>query len=312
MRIAFFGTPASAVPYLRALNGAGHDPVAVVSQPDRPAGRGRKSRPSPVREAAEELGLTVLTPESAADVEFIEVLRGHAPELGVVVAYGQILRPDLLELPPAGFVNVHYSLLPALRGAAPVYGALLRGLDVTGVTIQHMAEELDAGDIILRREVPIAENDTRGTLTDRLTDIGVDLLLQAVSLIAAGAAPGTPQDHSTATYVGRVTAGDCRIDWGAPAGDIRNLVRACTPWPGAWSTLRGRRLKVQAVNVVQSSLSEGGREGELVEVTSKGGPVVAAGGGAVEIVHLQPEGRQSMSGGEFLRGARLDIGDRFE
>ncbi len=312
MRIAFFGTPPPAVPYLRALVAAGHDIVAVVTQPDRPAGRGRKPRSSPVRRAAEELGLRVMTPESAAQPEFIESLARLKPQLGVVVAYGQILRPRLLEVPDAGFINVHYSLLPKLRGAAPVYGALREGLSKTGVTIQFLAEELDAGDIILQEEVAIREEDNRGTLTERLTEIGVDLLLEAIALIERGEAEPRPQDHEAATYVGRVTTDDCRIDWSAPAEDIRNLVRACTPWPGAWCTLRGRRLKVLDVNIVQNKLSEEGEPGEIVEMPKGSGPIVRAGRGAVELVCLQPEGKQPMSGAEFLRGARLEIGDRFE
>ncbi len=312
MDVAFFGTPPPAVPYLRALVDAGHEVVAVVTQPDRPAGRGRRPTPSAVRVTAEELGLPVLAPQSASDEAFIAALDARRPQLGVVVAYGQILRRELLDLPPAGFINVHYSLLPELRGAAPVHGALRRGLTVTGVTIQYMALELDAGDIILQRELPIAEDDDRGTLTDRLTEIGVPLLLEAVALIEAGKAPRIPQDHAAATWAGRVTTDDCRIDWAAPADEVRRLVRACTPWPGAWCRVRGRRLKVGAVKVRQETLRRGGTPGEIVEILDDGGPVVRVGEGAVEIVRVQPEGRRPMSGAEFLRGARLAIGDRFE
>ena len=312
MRIAFFGTPPPSVPYLRALIDAGHEVAAVVTQPDRPAGRGRTPTPSPVRVAAGQLGLPVLTPESASGDAFIVALDARRPRLGVVVAYGQILRRTLLELPPAGFINVHYSLLPELRGAAPVYGALRRGLASTGVTIQWMALELDAGDIMLQRELAIGADDDRGTLTDRLTGIGVPLLLEAVARIEAGAALRTPQDAAAATYVGRVTPDDCRIDWSAPADEVRRLVRACTPWPGAWCRLGGRRVKVQAVRVGQKLLSGEGSPGEIVEMPEGGGPLVRVGEGAVEIVRLQPEGRQPMSGAEFLRGARLAIDDRFE
>lgn len=312
MRIAFFGTPPPAVPYLRALVAAGHDVVAVVTQPDRPAGRGRKPRSSPVRRAAEEIGLRVMTPESAAQPEFIESLAQLRPQLGVVVAYGQILRPQLLEVPEAGFVNVHYSLLPKLRGAAPVYGALRQGLRKTGVTIQFLAQELDAGDIILQKEVAISEDDNRGTLTERLTEVGVDLLLEAIALIERGEVTPQPQDHAAATYVGRVTTDDCRIDWSAPADDINNLVRASTPWPGAWCIIKGRRLKVLKVDIVQNILSEEGEPGEIVEMPKGRGPIIQTGEGAVELVCLQPEGKQPMSGAEFLRGARLEIGDRFE
>lgn len=311
MRVAFFGTPPPSVPYLQALHRSEHELVAVVTQPDRPAGRGRKMRASPVRRAAQEAGLDVLTPERAGDAQFIDALAEREPELGVVVAYGEILPPRLLELPEAGFINVHYSLLPRLRGAAPVYGALREGLETTGVTVQYMAQELDAGDIVLQREVPIEPDDNRGTLTERLTDVGVTLLLEAMALIAAGDAPGRAQEHEQATSVGRVRSDDCRIDWSAPAREIRDLVRACTPWPGAWCMLGDTRIRVQSVNVVQDSLSEEGRPGEIVEMPHDGGPVVSTGRGRVQIERLQPAGRQSMSGGDYLRGARLEPGDRF-
>ncbi|MFW5867387.1 MAG: methionyl-tRNA formyltransferase, partial [Armatimonadota bacterium] len=181
MRIAFFGTPPPSVDYLDALADGEHEVVAVVTQPDRPAGRGREMRPSPVKERAIELGIEVLTPEDASADAFIDALAELNPELGVVVAYGEILVPRLLELPPEGMINVHYSLLPELRGAAPVYGALRQGLERTGVTIQHMAEKLDAGDVILRREIQIADDDNRGTLTARLTEIGVEAMMDAIS-----------------------------------------------------------------------------------------------------------------------------------
>jgi len=286
--------------------------VAVVTQPDRPAGRGREMRPSPVKKRALGLGLPVLTPEDASDVTFIDELKKTGFELGAVVAYGEIVVRELLETPPEGLINVHYSLLPALRGAAPVYGALRQGLDRTGVTIQHMAEKLDAGDIILQREIEIAGDDNRGTLTERLTEVGVQALLDAIALMETGEASRTPQDHEVATYVGRVQTDDCRIDWSMAAEELRNLVRACTPWPGAWSVLDDDRVKVQDVAVVQNVLRHEGTPGEIVELPSAGGPVLACGEGAVQIQRLQPAGKKEMSGEEFLRGARLDVGERFD
>lgn len=312
MRIAFFGTPEPAARYLEPLVRAGHELVAVVTQPDRPAGRGRQPRPSPVRQVAEELGLRVMTPEDAADPEFLDQLRALAPEVGVVVAYGQILRTELLTLPPRGFLNVHYSLLPAFRGAAPVYAALRAGLSETGVTVQYMARRLDAGDILLQRRVPIADDDNRGTLTEKLTAVGIEALIEALELLQSGRAPRTPQDEGRASYVGRVATEDCRIDWSAPAEAICNLVRACTPWPGAWCTLRGKRLKLTAVRKVQEALNAGREPGTFVEIGNGGGAVVLTGQGGIELLRVQPEGRREMSGDEFLRGARLAIGDRFE
>lgn len=312
MRIAFFGTPPPAVAYLDALADSSHELVVVVTQPDRPAGRGREVRPGPVKERAEQLGIRVITPETPADPAFIDAIAAADPELGVVVAYGEILRPKLLKLPAEGFINVHYSLLPELRGAAPVYGALRQGLERTGVTIQHMAEKLDAGDVILRREIEITDDDDRGTLTERLTQIGVGALLDAIDMIAAGTAPRVPQDERCATYVGRVQSEDCRIDWTRPADEVRDLIRACTPWSGAWCMLHGDRVRVQEVAVAQNILTNEGTPGEIVELPLAGGPVVACGDGAVEVRRLQPAGRREMTGDEFLRGARLEVGDRFE
>ncbi len=312
MRIVFFGTPEAAVPYVGAIAEAGHEIAAVVTQPDRPAGRGRKSRPSAVKEAALEMGLPVLAPESAADGEFVAQVEELAPEVGVVVAYGQILKLALLTVPSVAFVNVHYSLLPLLRGAAPVYGALRQGFTETGVTVQHLARKMDAGDIIVRRTLAILPEDNRGTLTERLTAIGTGALVEALGLVASGEAPREAQDHEQATVVGRVMPEDCRVDWTAPATEIERLVRACTPWPGAWCMLGDRRIKLTDVAVIQKTLSGGGRPGSLVEVSNEGEPVVMTGGGELAIAHLQPPGKRAMSGGEFMRGARFAVGDKFE
>jgi len=310
MRVVFFGTPELAVPYLDAICAAGHEVLAVVTQPDRPAGRGRRLRPSPVKQAARQRGLRVLEPQKASDRQFIAGIRQLAPDLGVVVAYGQILRPALLQTASLGFVNVHYSLLPEFRGAAPVYAALRAGLTETGVTVQYMAEQLDAGDIILQRVVPILDDDDQGTLTARLTAVGVELLVQALELLAEGRAPRVPQEHARATMVGRIEPEDCRIDWTWSAAEIRNLVRACTPWPGAWCMWSGRRLRVERVAVVQNDLKHGGEPGEVVEIDRRWGPVICTGAGYLVIEQLRPEGRRSMTGAEFLRGAHMQVGDR--
>ncbi len=312
MRIVFFGTPEVAVPYLGAITDAGHEIAAVVTQPDSRGGRGRKSRPSAVKEAALEMGLPALGPESAADAEFVAQVAELAPEAGVVVAYGQILKRALLAVPSEAFVNVHYSLLPLLRGAAPVYGALRQGLRETGVTVQHLARKMDAGDIILQRTLEIMPEDNRGTLTDRLTEIGTGTLVEALELIASGEAPREVQDHEQATVVGRVVPEDCRVDWNAPATETERLVRACTPWPGAWCMLGERRIKLAEVRDIQKTLSGEGNPGSLVELCSDGTPVVMTGGGGLAITRLQPPGKQAMSGEEFMRGARLAVGDMFE
>ncbi len=264
----------------------------MVTQPDRPAGRGRKSQPSAVKEAALKTGLPVLTPESAADAEFIAQMAELAPEVGVVVAYGQILRRALLTVPSLAFVNVHYSLLPLLRGAAPVYGALRQGFAETALEI--------------------LPEDNRGTLTERLTGIGTVALVEALGLVASGEAPREAQDHAQATVVGRVMTEDCRVDWTAPATEIERLVRACTPWPGAWCMLGERRIKLAEVRIIRKTLSGEGKPGSLVELCSDGTPVVMTGNGGLAITRLQPPGKRAMSGEEFMHGARLVVGDEFE
>ncbi len=312
MRVVFFGTPEVSVPYLHAIAGAGHEIAAVVTQPDRPAGRGRKAHSSAVKEAAVALGIEVLEPEKASDPDFIGRVAELAPDVGAVVAYGQILKPALLEVPSVAFVNVHYSLLPLLRGAAPVYGALRAGMAETGVTVQHLHRKMDAGDIILQRTIAVGDDDNRGTLTDRLTETGVGALTEALELLATGDAPRIAQNHDLATVVGRVQTEDCRVDFAQPAGTIRDLVRACTPWPGAWCMLDNRRIKLLGVQVIQKNLSGEGSPGEIVEIPADFGPVVATGDGFLEIAELQPPGKRAMSGAEFLRGARLTVGNVFE
>jgi len=312
VRVAFFGTPDSAVPYLRGLLAAGHEVCAVVTQPDRPAGRGRELTPPPVKATAEALDLVVLQPESCGDAAFVSSLRCRLAEIGVVVAYGNILPPPLLECPDHGCVNVHYSLLPALRGAAPVQRALWAGMEETGVTVQWMASELDAGDIILQEPVPIRPDDSQETLFARLSGAGVPLLLRALELIAEGPAPRIPQDESKATWAPELSKGECHIDWSQSAAHICNVVAACSPRPGAYTFRHGRRLKVLAARVVsREQVGDGGEPGAFVELADDGSPVIAAGCGAVVLLTVQPEGRRAMSGEAFARGARLVPGERW-
>lgn len=309
MRVAFFGTPDLAVPYLRGLFASGHEICAVVTQPDRPAGRGRKLGPPPTKRAASDLGVPILQPESCGDGTFLSALRRHQPEIGVVVAYGNLLPSPLLDCPARGCVNVHYSLLPALRGAAPVQRALLSGMAETGVTVQWMAPELDAGDIILQESVPVEPGDNQESLFARLTEAGVPLLLEALDLVAAGTAPRILQDESQVTWAPELTKAECRIDWSRSADEIRNLVAACSPRPGAYAFRGGRRVKVLAARAASESGGHGGEVGTFVELDKDGCPVVAAGTGAVVLVTVQPEGRRWMSGDAYARGARLSPGE---
>ncbi len=312
MRIAFFGTPDVAVPYLYALAEAGHGVCVVVTQPDRAAGRGREVRSSAVTRAARQLGLRVVQPESCREPAFHETLGAEDVEVGVVVAYGNLLPREVLGCPQHGCVNVHYSLLPALRGAAPVQRALLAGLTETGVTAQWMSPELDEGDIIVAEPVAIDPDDDAGMLFARLNEVGPALLLRALRLIAEGRAPREPQDPTRVTWAPELSKADCRIDWTESAEGVRNRIRACAPRPGAFTERGGRRLKVLKAAVVPASASVGeGQPGGVAEGGDGGCPVVYTGRGAVALTEVQPEGKQAMSGEAYARGARLAPDERF-
>lgn len=244
MRILFWGTPDFAVPSLRALVGEGHDVVGVVTQPDRPAGRGRRLRASPVKEVALDQEIPVLTPERPVGEEFEAALRELDPELSVVVAYGHILRPRILELPPLGSVNVHASLLPDLRGAAPVNWAVARGLERTGVTIMQMSEGMDAGPILLQREIPIASDDSATALYLRLAEVGAQALVEALVAMEAGLLEPREQDHAAATFAPKVNRETARIDWARPARQVADHIRGMDMVPGAWTTLDGEPVKL--------------------------------------------------------------------
>lgn len=304
------GTPETAARHLAVAVASPFQVVAVVTQPDRPKGRGRRLTPPPVKIRAQELGLPVLQPEQASSPEFVARCARLAPDLYIVVAYGEILGPELLAIPALGGVNVHFSLLPQLRGAAPVFWAIRRGYRETGVTTVHMAEELDAGDVILAHEEPILRHDTRGTLEERLCERGCELLGETLRLMAQGRAPRRPQDHHRATYAPLVSKADGRIDWSIPAEEIWRLVRACQPWPGAATSWRGRPLKIVAATPASKSAAQGGQPGELVEVTQHRGLFVATGVGILHVAQVHPAGGRVMAAEAFARGARLSVGDR--
>ncbi|MFQ6133498.1 MAG: methionyl-tRNA formyltransferase [Armatimonadota bacterium] len=303
------GTPATAAKHLAVAAESAFRVVGVVTQPDRPKGRGRKLTPPPVKLKAQELGLPVFQPERASSREFVERLEQLAPALYIVVAYGEILKPEVLAIPPLGAINVHFSLLPELRGAAPVFWAIRRGYRETGVTTMYLAEEMDAGDVILAQEEPVLPEDTTGTLEARLAERGCELLAETLRLIAAGEAPREPQDHERATYAPLVKKSDGHIDWSAAADEIERLVRACQPWPGAATTCGGRPLKVVKACAATNFSGRGGQPGELVELTKDAGLVVAAGTGALRVVEVQPAGGRVMRADAFARGARLSAGD---
>lgn len=300
------GTPALAVPFLEALHRQ-HDIALVVTQPDKPAGRGKGLAASPVKEYALRHNLLLSQPPRARDEEFITELREVAPEAIAVVAFGQILPRAILDMPPNGCVNVHFSLLPRWRGAAPVQHTLLAGDTVTGVTVQHMAEKLDSGDIIIQREWPIEPGDTTADLWQKLTAPGVEALVDALHLLQKGKenAPRTPQDESRITLASMLRKEDGQIDWSQAAQEIVNRVRATNPWPGAYCSFRDRTLKVWRSAVEQGNKSA--TPGSVLR-TDDSGVIVAAGDGAVRLIEVQAEGRPRLPAAEWARGARVEAG----
>src|SRR5262245_20323324 len=286
--ILFMGTAAFAVPSLRGLHETGHPLVGVVTQPDRPSGRGSQVRPGPVKQAALELGLPVLQPEKASDPAFIAEVVARAPAMVVVVAYGQILRPALLDLPPLGCVNVHGSLLPELRGAAPVQWAVIRGYQETGVTTMFMDPGMDTGDILLQAREPVHPDDTAGRLAERLAPVGAALLVETVHRIERGDAVRRPQDHHCATYAPMLKTEDGRVDWSEPAVAIRNRIHGCNPAPGAFTTRAGRLLKLWRAEALPGPAP--GPPG-TVAPSPEGDLLVATGDAVLRLLEVQPESR---------------------
>lgn len=309
MRIVFFGTPEYAVPSLRALLGEGFDVVAVVTQPDRPQGRSRsRLYPPPVKAVALEEGLPVLQPERPNTPEFLDALRAFRPDLGVVVAYGHILKPDLLELPTRGMVNVHASLLPELRGAAPIQHALIEGKRETGVSIMQMDEGMDTGPVFLRVPTPIPRDETGGELTVRLAELGALALVEALAMLQLDAVTPTAQDGTRATYAPKITPELARIRWEEPAHRIARLVRALDPRPGAWTEREGDRIKFFGPEP-GGPCPAGAVCGEVIDVE----PAfrVATGDGAIAFLDVQPAGKGRIATTEWIRGRGAAVGDRF-
>ncbi len=302
MRVVFFGTPRFAVPALEAV-ASRHQIVAVVTQPDRPAGRGRRLTPPPVAVRARALGLHVLQPGRLGEVK--EELERLQPDVGTVVAYGKILPAWLLSLPRYGCINLHPSRLPRHRGASPIQAALLSGDPVTGVTILRVSEELDAGDILAQREVPILPEDTAGTLADRLSQVGAELLAEVLDALERGAVTARPQDPSGATYSGKLTKAQGRISWDQPAQIVERHVRAMDPWPVAYTTHRGMTLRIWRVRPV----GEEGQPGQVLRLTEEGF-VVGTGSGAVEVLEVQPASGRRMPASDYVRGYRVQVGER--
>lgn len=301
MNIVFVGTPESAAVCLRALLREGFVVAAVLTRPDKRRGRSLCLAASPVKEASLEANVPVYQFEKASSSESIEKVRGLAPDVIVVVAFGEILSEEFLKIPKVAIVNVHFSLLPKYRGAAPVHWALIHGEKETGVTIQHLAKKLDTGDIILREKVPIAAADTAGTLTEKLAEVGARLLVKALRQLEAGTAERIPQDENQATYARKLAKEDGEINWRAAAAEIVNRVRGMNPWPGAYTFVSEKNQRKMLKILLARELPEGGGEpGQVLRVEGKF--VLAAGKGAVEVLAVQLEGKRRMEAEEFLRG----------
>lgn len=312
MRLVFAGTPVTAVPSLDLLlQSDRHDVVAVVTRPDRPAGRGRTLTPSPVRVRAEDAGIEVLTPERASDPQFLERLRQLAPDCCPVVAYGALLKPDALSIPVHGWVNLHFSLLPAWRGAAPVQHALLAGDDVTGASTFLIEEGLDTGPVFGMFTTTIGDRETTGDLLGRLAIDGAGLLLATLDGIEDGSLVPQPQSADGESYAPKLAVDDARIDWSAPALRVDRLVRACTPDPGAWTTLRGRRVKLGPVQLGADTRGPDTAPGAVV-TSGPDDVLVATGSSWVRLGDVRPEGKPVMSAASWVRGLRLTPEDAFE
>jgi methionyl-tRNA formyltransferase len=305
MRIVFFGTPSFAVPSLDALLQAGHEVTGVVTQPDKRKGRGRVLSSPPVKELAAGRGLTVMQPESIRDSLFIRALGDINPELIVVVAYGKILPPDVLTLPRRGCINVHASLLPKYRGAAPIPWAIIRGEKKTGITTMLMDEGLDTGDILLREEIDIHRDDTAETLTKKLAEAGASLLIKTLRKMEDSSLRPLPQT-GIPSYAPPLKKEDGRIDWTGTAEDIYNFVRGMYPWPCAYCYLKNERIKITKVRVIKGP----GIAGRVEE--AGGRLIVGTGKELISIIELQPEGKKSMTAQDFLRGRRLKEGFFFD
>jgi len=312
MRILFWGTPEFAAPPLRALIGEGFEVAGVVTQPDRPRGRSRSSLvASPIKRIALEESLPVLQPERPRGEAFLEEIRALDVDLSVVVAYGHILPRDVIDLPERGTLNIHASLLPQWRGAAPIQAAVRAGQSETGVTIMRMVPKLDAGPILWQVPTPIPDDETYGELQLRLSELGALALIEALALLAIGKLVERPQDDSLATFAPKIEREDARLDWTRSANDVARSIRAFAPKPGAFTTLAGADVKVFGARVAAfaPSASDGADPGTVLAV-DESGAFVACGDGVVRITDAQPAGKRRLTMAELARGRGIRKGDR--
>ncbi|MDS1029859.1 methionyl-tRNA formyltransferase [Bacillota bacterium LX-D] len=304
MRVVFMGTSSFAVPCLKALVHTEYEIITVVTQPDRPKGRGNQVYPSPVKELCLELGLPVFQPDKVKNPENVAYLKKLAPELIVVVAYGQILSSEILSLPTLGSINVHGSLLPAYRGSAPIHWAIINGEKETGVSTMYMTPGLDSGDVILQQKVPIGATTTVGQLHDNLAEEGAQLLLKTLDLIAQGKAPRIPQDETKVSFAPPLTRENEKINWTQSNQQILNLIRGMNPWPGAYTTLENKILKIWAGECVPDEKKV--QPGTII-AANKNGILVKCGEGGLKITEIQPQGKKKMSAAAFICGNKIDL-----
>lgn len=309
-RIIFMGTPDFAVPSLEALIEAGHEIVLVVTQPDKPGGRGLSSRPSAVKEAAIRHGLEVFEPPKLRDEGVVQRLKGLKPDFIAVVAYGKILPESILDIPPKGCINLHASLLPKYRGAAPINRAIINGEKETGVSTMYMDRGMDTGPVLLEEKTAISAMDTALELSMKLSVSGAKLLARTVGLLREGRLQPAAQDERLASYAPVLKKEDGRIDWTKDAEAVKNLIRGVYPWPGAYTAWGGKVLKIHSGKARMDTEADG-PPGAVVDV-SEGKIIVACGRGVFEIAELQPESKKRMAAGDFLKGYRLKKGDRFD
>ena len=310
MRVLFWGTPEFATAPLRALLGEGFEVVGVVTQPDKPVGRSRsKLESSPVKQVAIAEGIPVLQPEKPRGEEFLSQVAALRPDVNVVVAYGHILPKAVIDLPRLGTLNIHASVLPALRGAAPIQAAIRDGLASTGVTIMQMVPALDAGPVLLTERTEILADETAGELSLRLSELGAGAIVQALALLELGLAKPQPQDDSAATYAAKLTREKGMVDWSLSAHEVGRHVRAYDPKPGAWSRVRGAEVKLFGARVAPRGTAHS--PGDVLTIDADG-MIVACGGGAVRITAVQPAGKRRLAPMEWANGRGVAVGDRFD
>ena len=309
MKIVYMGTPDFAVAPLEAILKAGHEVTAVVTQPDRQKGRGREVQYSPVKECALSYGIPVLQPLKIKEKDAVEELRKYPADIFVVAAFGQLLSEEILNMPRFGCINIHASLLPAYRGAAPIQWCVINGEEKTGVTIMQMAKGMDTGDILLQKEVVLDEKETGGSLFDRLMETGAELIVEALPKIEAGELIPVVQKEELATYAGKITKDMGNIDFTKAAVTIERLIRGLNPWPSAFTHYKGKILKIWEADVVSECVNAENPVPGTVIAMDKESFMLATGEGALRIRSLQPEGKKRMSCAEFMRGYEVKVGE---